>query len=287
MERIPYAAGGPPAAAGPAPTRGAVPAPPARTPALAPSGAALPVRRIGLADLREALRQGLDDFRAHPTHAAFVALIYPVIGLVLGRMTYGAEVLPLLWPLVAGFALLGPVAAIGLYELSRRRERGLSSSWWNAFDVLRSPAIGSIVALGLVLMALFLLWLRSALGLYGMVFDGARPASLSALAQQVLTTAPGWRLLILGNGIGFLFAAVALMLGAVSFPLLLDRDVGVESAVRTSIRAVTGNPVPMAAWGLIVASLLLLGSVPFFLGLAVVLPLLGHATWHLYRRLVP
>src|SRR5436189_113928 len=159
------------------------------------------IRKIGLADLKDALVQGLADFSATPSHAVFLCLIYPIVGLILARLTLGYDVLPLLFPLASGFALVGPFAAIGFYELSRRRELGLPVSWQDAFDVFRSPSRDAIAALAL-------------------------------------------------------------------------------------LGVVARNPVMMALWGLIVAALLLIGSLPLFFGLAVVVPVLGHATWHLYRKVV-
>jgi uncharacterized membrane protein len=244
------------------------------------------VHRIGVADLREALARGIEDFRSMPTHAMFVCLIYPILGVVLARMAFGYAVLPLLYPLAAGFALIGPFAAIGLYELSRRRQRGLDTHWTHVFDVLRSPSIGSIVALGLLLMAIFLCWLASAQAIYQSLFGVLAPASVGEFLHTVFTTSAGWTLILLGNGIGFLFAVVALALSVVSFPLLIDRDVGAAVAIATSVRTVMVNPAAMALWGLIVAGLLVLGSLPCFIGLAVVMPVLGHATWHLYRKAV-
>jgi len=244
------------------------------------------IRRIGAADLIEALRRGWDDFAEIPTHAIFVCLIYPIIGLVLGRLAIGYAVLPLLFPLATGFALVGPLAAVGLYELSRRREAGLDVSWWHVFDVLKSPSIGAIAALGLLLMIIFLCWLYTAQAIYQALFGLNAPDSISEFLHEVLTTRDGWWLIALGNGAGFLFALVTLIVSAVSFPLLLDRDVGAWVAVETSVRAALTNPVAMATWGLIVAALLVVGSLPFFFGLAVVMPVLGHATWHLYRRVV-
>ena len=248
---------------------------------------ALPsVREIRVADVREALAAGFDDFWTMPTHVVFLAIIYPVIGLVLARVTTQQHLLPLVYPLIAGFALLGPFAAIGLYELSRRREQGLDVSWKHAFDVLRSPSIGSIAALGLALMVIFLAWLAVAHAIYIALMGRGMPASMTELLHRILTTPSGWALIILGNGVGLLFAIVALAVGVVSFPLLLDRNVGANAAILTSVRAVLKNPVPMGLWGLIVALALLIGSVPFLIGLAVVMPILGHATWHLYRRVV-
>lgn len=245
------------------------------------------IRRIGVADLRDALARGWQDFTAAPTQLIFLGVIYPLVGLIAARAAAGGPLLPLFYPMVAGLSLMGPVVALGIYELSRRRERGLSVSWVNAFDVLRSPSLGSIVALGLVLCVIFVAWLFAAQAIYHMTMGSLPPAaSATEFMEQVFGTVQGQNLILLGNAVGFFFAVLVLTLTVVSFPLLLDRNVGARTAVRTSIRAVIANPVTMAIWGLIVAVLLLLGSLPVFVGLAVTMPLLGHATWHLYRKVV-
>lgn len=244
------------------------------------------VRRISFADLSAALRAGLDDFMEMPSHLVFIGIIYPLVGVVLATWTSGANALPLLFPLASGFALIGPVAAIGLYEISRRREQGLPVSWRDALAVRRSPALPSIIAVGVLLLAVFLVWLLVARGLYVELLGPEPPASMAALLDRVFNTREGWTLFVVGNLIGLIFAILALCTSIVAFPLLLDRDVGAWAAVQTSWRAAMTNPVEIAAWGLIVAALLVLGSLPIFAGLAVVVPILGHATWHLYRRLV-
>jgi len=244
------------------------------------------VRSIGLGDLGYALTKGLEDFRAMPTHVIFLSLIYPIAGIALWRATLGYDVVPLLYPLAAGFALIGPFAAIGLYELSRRRELGLDTSWKHAFDIVHSPSIWALAALGLLLLAIFGVWLAVANGIYVANFGYRQPTTLAEFASMILDTPEGHRLIVVGNAVGFLFAVLAFALSVVSFPLLLDRNVGVPVAIATSVRAILRNPVTMILWGLIVAVGLLVGSLPFFLGLAVVMPVLGHATWHLYRRVV-
>jgi uncharacterized membrane protein len=244
------------------------------------------IRTIGLSGLHQALRLGWEDFKAVPSHAIILCVIYPVLGLVLARTVLGYSVLPLLFPLAAGFALLGPFAALGLYELSRRREHGEEASAWDAVDVLRSPSFGAMLGLGTLLLALFVTWVATAQAIYIAAFGYAGATGVSDFANRVLTTPQGWWLIVVGCGVGFLFALVALCVSVVSFPLMLDRHAGAGDAMVTSLRAVAQNPVPMAAWGLIVAALLVAGSLPAFLGLAIVIPLLGHATWHLYREVI-
>ena len=247
----------------------------------------LPVRRIGTTDLREALAKGVQDFAACRTDAMYLCVIFPVMGLVLARLASGYELLPLLFPLASGFALVGPFAAIGLYQLSRRREQGVDISWPVAFGVLRSRSIGAILALGLLLTVIFLVWMIAAWQIYALTLGPEPPASVSSFGRDVLDTGAGWAMIVVGIGVGFLFACLAFVISAVSFPLMLDRDATLGAAIGTSFRAIAENPGPMALWGLIVAAGLVLGSIPVLLGLIVVLPVLGHGTWHLYRRLVP
>lgn len=250
------------------------------------STAAPVIRTIQLSDLHQALQRGWEDFKAVPSHAIILCIIYPVLGLMLARAVHGYSVLPLLFPLAAGFALVGPFAALGLYEMSRRRELGEEASAWDALEVLRAPSFGAMLGLGVLLLALFVTWVATAQAIYIAAFGYAGVTGVSDFATRVLTTAQGWWLIVVGCGAGFLFALAALCISVVSFPLMLERHAGAGEAIATSLRAVARNPVPMAAWGLIVAVLLVAGTLPFFLGLAVVIPLLGHATWHLYRATI-
>src|SRR3954451_11811141 len=231
------------------------------------SGAAPIVRSIELSDLNDALRRGWDDFKAVPSHAIILCVIYPVLGLVLARTVLGYSVLPLLFPLAAGFALIGPFAALGLYELSSRRERYEEASAWDAMEVLRSPSFGAMLGLGALLLALFVTWVATAQAIYVAAFGYEGASGISDFLTRVLTSRQGWWLIVVGCGTGFLFALAALCISAVSFPLMLDRHAGAFEAMVTSLRVVAKNPVPMAAWGLIVAVLLALGTIPAFLGL--------------------
>jgi len=244
------------------------------------------VRTITPRDLVDALRKGIDDFMAMPTHALFISLIYPIAGLIIAIAVSGTNLLWLIYPMATGFALIGPVAAVGLYELSRRREQGLDTEWSHAFELLQAESFRSIAALGLVLLLLFGVWIGVAQTIYWAYFGYVVPESIDDFARMVLTTTAGHRMILVGNAVGFLFALVAFTISVVAFPLLIDRRIGAAAAAVTSVRAVLRNPLTMALWGLIVAVALLLGSLPFFVGLAVVVPVLGHATWHLYRKVV-
>jgi uncharacterized membrane protein len=242
------------------------------------------LRRIGFGELAIALRRGWADFLSAPTQLVFLGVLYPLIGLLAATLAAGRDVMHLLFPMAAGFALVGPIAALGLYEISRQREHGKAVSWRTAFEVLRAPAIGEILVLAVGLLVIFLAWLVAADAIFAATV-GKVPADLAGW-RALLGKPAGMRLLLVGNAVGFVFAAAVLVLTTLSFPMLLDRDGGVARAVATSARAFVVNPLPMLAWGLIVAALLLLGSIPLFIGLAVVVPVLGHATWHLYRLVV-
>lgn len=244
------------------------------------------VRKISTLEILDALRLGWIDFREKPSHYVFLCLLYPVAGVVLMVWSAGANMLPVMFPLASGFALLGPIAALGLYEISRKRELGLDPTWRDAFNVRKSPALFSIVAAASILFVLFIAWLNIAQAIYEWHFGPEIPASLSEFMANVLTTSAGWSMMFWGDLVGLVFAIVALAISVVTFPLLLERDVGAAAAIATSVRATMANPVPVLLWGVIVAALLVIGSIPIFAGLAVVLPVLGHATWHLYRKLV-
>lgn len=243
------------------------------------------IRTLSVADLRQALSQGYEDFKAIPTQLVFVGLLYPVIAFVAARAAVG-DLLPLLFPLLTGLSLMGPVMAVGLYEISRRREAGLPVSWMTAFEVLKSPAIGSIVFMAVVLLAIFAVWVFVAQAIYTAVMGTVIAGGMGDFARSVMQTDAGHRLILIGNLVGAGFAVVVLAISVVPLPMLLDRNCGVVLAVRTSVRAVVRNPVVMAVWGVMVAVLLVVGSVPAFVGLAVVMPVLGHATWHLYKRTI-
>lgn len=244
------------------------------------------VRRIGFADLREALKEGAGDVGALRDDVLFIGIIYPAAGALIAAFAFNQNLLMMLFPLVSGFAILGPVAATGLYEMSRRRELGEEVTWLDGLKVFSSPAIGSIIGFGAVLMAVFGVWLLAAYQIGAGALGGDAPPTLRMFLQEVFFSTASPALILGGIGVGFLFAAFTFAIGVVTAPLLLDRDVGLKLAMETSLKVVRTNPGPMAAWAAIIAGLLVLGSLPALVGLIVVVPLLGHASWRLYRKLV-
>jgi uncharacterized membrane protein len=244
------------------------------------------VRTITIDDLRAALRKGVDDFMDLRSDVLFIVLIYPVIGVALATFAFNARLAPYIFPMASGFALLGPVLATGLYEMSRRREAGQEVHWTHAFDPIRSPSFGPILGLGIYLLGIFLLWIVTAGVIFRLTMGATPPESAVAFFGEVLTTGSGLALFLIGVPVGAVFAAVVLAVAVVSFPLLVDRNIGLPRAVVTSLRVSRENPRTVAVWGLTVAAILVAGSIPLFLGLIVALPILGHASWHLYRRAV-
>jgi len=243
------------------------------------------IRRIGVSDLVDALAEGIRDFQTYPAYGLFFGAIYTLGGLAILGCAVWWDLLYLVYPLAAGFALVGPFVAVGLYEVSRTRELGQRPSWRAVFGAILSQGGKEISWMAFVTVFLFIVWMYQVrlliavfFGLHGLP-DGSFPGIL-------FTTPEGLAFLAVGHVIGGILATVTFSLTVVSFPLLLDREVDFVTAMITSVRSVVSNPLPMIGWAVCVSLMLLIGALPLFLGIAVVLPVLGHTTWHLYRKLV-
>lgn len=244
------------------------------------------IRRITTGDLRWALAEGWKDFQDKRGHLLFIGLLYPVICLIAVVVTFNDPLLPLFFPLVAGLSIAGPAVASGFYELARRREEGRDSSWWHFLDPLNGRSRTPLAILTGGLAVLFVGWLIAAYAIYAVTFGVDTPLRVSDFLGRLFTTPEGWTLIVLGNLAGAAFAIATLVFAVVSFPMVVDKPVDAGLAVRTSLAAARKNPREVLGWGARVAGLLLLGLLPAAIGLAVVLPWLGYATWHLYTRLV-
>jgi uncharacterized membrane protein len=246
----------------------------------------IPVHTISDDDLRFALRQGYADFGDLRGDLVFAGLIYTVLGLAAVVMTTSRPLMPFFYPVVAGVALLGPIAAVGFYELARRRENGQEVHWFNFIDVRKRPSVDDMGMVAGLLLVIFLGWLLAAGVLYWLIFGWTTPTSVGGFLAMIFTTGRGWALIIAGAVVGAIFGWFVLAFSVASLPMLVDCDVSASEAVSASWRAAHANKREMIRWGIVVTALLVLGSIPLFVGLAFVLPWLGYSTWHLYTRLI-
>jgi uncharacterized membrane protein len=251
-----------------------------------PASARITIRKIGLPDLNDALRRGFEDWRACRSEVLVLAFIVPVAAVLFGAVSAAPTLLPFLFPICAGLALVGPMLSLWFAALSRSREQGGVPSAETAAAVFDSPRLNTLQSLCFITVVMFLAWLVVAGVVYNATLGQSGPAGGYGFFLSALTTPAGWEMIALGYVTGALFALFALGVGLVSFPLALDRDVTVTQALSAGLQALLRNPVPMLAWGVIVTVLMILGTLPALLGLSVALPVLGHATWHMYRRLV-
>jgi uncharacterized membrane protein len=243
------------------------------------------VRAATVADVVAAVEAGLRDFRRSPRYGLFFGGFYALGGLLAVYLTAAAGLAWVAMPLTAGFALLGPFAAVGLYEVSRRLEAGEALSWRAVLGCIIGQGGREMGWMALVSVFAFIMWMYQ-IRLMVALFFGFSSLEASAFWQNLFLTANGLTFLAIGTAWGAVLSVVVFTLTVVSFPLLLDRDRDFITAMITSVQAVVASPKVMVGWGLITAALLFLSAMPLFMGLVVVLPVLGHATWHLYRRIV-
>ena len=243
------------------------------------------VRAITVDDISAALTDGLRDFKAAPTFGLLVGLVYALGGNLLFWVAASFDLVFLAYPLAAGFALIAPFAAVGIYEVSRRIEKGESLSLVELVGAVPAHARRELSYMALVTLFGMIVWIYAAGFTYALFF-GIRPLPADDIVSMIVSTPRGVFFLVTGNLLGAVLATSIFSVSVVAYPMLLDRDVDFVTAMIASIRAVLANPLVMVGWGIFIATMLLIALIPMFLGLVVILPWLGHATWHLYRRAV-
>lgn len=234
-------------------------------------------------DLRSALAAGWRDFCAYPAFGLFFSAIYVAGGLALYFGLYLRGEVSWLVPIAAGFPLIAPFAAVGLYEVSRRRELGLPIGWRAILGALRGHGDEQLAMMGIFVFVIFAFWVLLARVIFAIFMAGS---GVGGESLSLFTSASGIMMMVIGGGVGAVIALGLFAITVISLPMLVDREVDFFTAMFTSINAVRANAAVMAGWAVLIALLLFAGMVPFFLGLLAVLPVLGHATWHLYRRAV-
>lgn len=243
------------------------------------------VRRAEVSDIVAAIEAGLRDFRRAPLYGLFFGSIYALGGVLAYRLSTALGWGWLVMPMLAGFALIGPFVAVGLYEVSRRLAKGEPLSFFAVLGCMFQQGKRELGWMALICVFAFVMWMYQIRLLVALFFSFA-PVELAAFVRMLVTTQQGLAFLAIGTLWGAVIAIVIFSLTVVSFPLLLDRDRDFITAMIASVQAVTKSPVVMIGWGLVTVAVVLIACLPFFLGLPIVLPVLGHATWHLYTRLV-
>ncbi len=244
------------------------------------------IRSVGLADVKAALREGWKDFARHPLFGLFFGGIYALGGLFIVVMLSFYHQPWMIIPIAIGFPLIGPFVAVGLYEVSRRNESGLPITWRGILAEVFRQRERQLSWMAFVVLFVFWVWIYQVRLLLALFLGFKISASLPVFVEVVTTTPEGLLFLAVGTIVGAVIATALFSVTVISMPLLLDRDIDFVTAMITSVRAVVENPVAMLGFGVIVAAAAILAMVPLFAGLLVALPVLGHATWHLYRRVV-
>lgn len=233
-------------------------------------------------DIRTSLAAGVRDFAAAPVTDLFFASFYVFAGLVMGAITYATGQTFWLVLAVLGFPLIGALAALGFYEVSRRREGGDELRLSQVASVVWSHLSGQLPWLAAIIIVTFLFWFFLGHMIFAL-FLGLSPMTNVSTSLEVFTTTEGLSMLGFGTLVGAVFALFVFAISVLGMPMLLDRDVDFITAMLRSMSAVRAAPLLYLLWGTIIAVLTLAAMVPMFLGLFVAMPVLGHATWHLYR----
>lgn len=244
------------------------------------------INMIAYADIGAALGAGFRDFVSAPLYGLFLGGFYAVAGWLILAALFFLDLHFMVYPLAAGFALVAPFIASGVYEVSRRQERGLPLSWGSVFGAIGASGRREMGWMAIVTTFMLVIWIEIATVIY-LLFFGLQPLGWGDFVATVTGSWNGLMFLVIGNTAGAVLGLAVFAISAVSFPLLLDRDIDFVTAMITSVRSVIENPGPMIFWAICIAAALALSLLSVFVGLFVILPVMGHATWHVYRRLIP
>lgn len=243
------------------------------------------IRTIAGADVLDALSAGLRDLARAPVYSLFFGAVFSAIGVAISYLLVVVGSSYWVLPVAAGFPLVGPFAAVGLYELSRRHEAGESLSWGGVLGAVIREGKHQLPSYAFITLFVYLIWVYLAHLIFALSF-GLKPLTNVMTSADLLLTAEGIAMLVAGTVVGGALAAFLFAISVVSVPMLLDRDIDVVTAMIASVKAVLDNPAPMLLWGVVIAVACVLAMVPLFVGMILVFPVLGHASWHLYRRAV-
>lgn len=244
------------------------------------------IRAIDLEDVRDALRAGGADFKAEPKFGIVIGLIYALAGIAMMAGIAGAAPIWAIIPLMLGFPLVGPFVAVGFYEISRARAEGRKPTWGDVLRLMLAQRNRELVWMAMVVLFVFWIWIYQVRLLLALWLGFAAFSDPASFASVAFTTPAGIGFLINGTIVGGLLALVLFSLTVTAIPLLLDQDRDIVTAMIASVRSVLASPRPMLSWAVFVAVCLFIAMLPAFLGLAIALPILGHATWHLYTKTV-
>lgn len=244
------------------------------------------VRKITFDDVQAALAAGVKDFLTVPAFGFVLGGIYALGGLAILASVFTFHLSYLAYPLLSGFVLIGPFIAAGLYEVSRELEAGRTPTWSQVIGTIFAQRKRELAWMAFISIFAMIIWLYQVRLLLALFLGFATFATFDDFARVLFTTTDGISFLVVGNVVGLILALAVFSITVISFPLLMDRDVDVVTAMITSVNAVVTNPGPMIGWGLVVVFFIALGCIPAFLLLPLALPVLGHTTWHLYRRAV-
>ncbi|SDR18029.1 DUF2189 domain-containing protein [Pseudovibrio sp. Tun.PSC04-5.I4] len=244
------------------------------------------VHQVTIGDITSSLKLGTLDFLNAPLIGLGFGAFFMIGGVLVTILSFWVDMSYISYPLACGFLLLGPFTALGLYEVSRRLQAGQTLYLRDLFGLMWELRRGEIAWMAFVVIFIQFLWMFKVHLLLALFLGMKGYGTFIQFAQTIFETSDGLLFLATGHLVGAIFAMLLFAVSVVSFPMLLDTELDFVTAMITSVKVVTGSPVIMIGWGLLITATLMVSMIPAFVGLLVTLPILGHTTWHLYKRVV-